>query len=156
MHRIFVGEARRDIYTGNVATINIDRREENSRWRVGVGEVYDRKEMEKFGQGEEWHRYWQIKMQRHCVCVLYGNTGNRSGLRAVSCVPSSSQTFIILVNDKFELDMGVLYDTRFNDGLYERRKHIHSPWKVNRFETGFRKETWWTNLFLATPHEFSQ
>ena len=63
------GEARRDIYTGNVATINIDRREENSRWRVGVGEVYDRKEMEKFGQGEEWHRYWQIKMQRHCVCV---------------------------------------------------------------------------------------
>ena len=48
-------------------------------------------------------------------------------MRAVSCVPSTSQTFIVLVNDKFELDMGVLYDMRFNDDLYGRRKHIHSP-----------------------------
>ena len=62
-----------------------------------------------------------------CVCVLYSNTGRRSKLRAVSCLPSSSQTFIILVNDKFVLDMGVLYDMRFNDGLYEGSKHIHSP-----------------------------
>jgi hypothetical protein len=30
MHRIFAGEARRDFYTGNAATINIDSREENS------------------------------------------------------------------------------------------------------------------------------
>ena len=61
------------------------------------------------------------------LCVLCNYTGSRSKLRAVSYVPSPSQTFIILVNDKFELDMGVLYDMRFNDGLYERRKHIHSP-----------------------------
>jgi hypothetical protein len=31
MHPIFAAEARRNIYAGNVATINIDRREENSR-----------------------------------------------------------------------------------------------------------------------------
>lgn len=156
MHPIFAEEARRNIYTGNVGTINIDRREENSRWRVGVGEVYDRKEMEKFGQGEEWHRYWQIKMHRHCVCVFYNNTGRRSKLRAVSYVPSPSQTVIVLANDKFKLDMGVLCDMRLNDELYERRKHIHSPWKVSSFKTGFRKEMWRTNRFLSTPHEFNQ
>lgn len=92
-----------------------------------MGEVYDRKEMEKFGQGEERHRYWQINMHRHCVCVFCSNTGSRSKLRAVSRGPSSSQTFIVLVNDKFELDMGVLYDMPFNDGLYETTKHIHLP-----------------------------
>jgi hypothetical protein len=30
MHPIFAGEARRIVYTRNIATINIDRREKNS------------------------------------------------------------------------------------------------------------------------------
>lgn len=140
MHRISGRKERGNIYTGNVPTINIDRRKENSRWRFGVGEVYDRKEMEKFGQREKWHRYWKIKTHRHCVCVFYNSTRCRSWLKAASRLPSPSQTFIVLENDKFDLDMRVLYDMRIHDGLHERRKHIHSPWKVNRFNTGFRKE----------------
>lgn len=133
MHRIFVGEARRDIYTGNVATINIDRREENSRWRVGVGEVYDRKEMEKFGHGEEWHRYWQIKMHRHCVyCATTLEVGASWELYHTYRLPAKHLLYWWMINSNWIWESFMICDSMTDCTREENIFTRHERWTASR------------------------